>query len=102
MGLSDEWAGRCELLREKRFAVHPCLAEVVLAVFADGEEEGGVSVCESGFDELIEVVVMTSEAGLRLFSWLWDFQCTANFRASRSGTSACLGTGSRRPVFGFQ
>jgi hypothetical protein len=51
----------------------------VLAVFADGEEKGGVTVCESGFDELVEVVVMTSEPGLQLFSWLWDFQCRANF-----------------------
>ena len=71
--------GDGELLREKCFVVHPCLAEVVLAVFADGEEEGGVAICESSFDELVEVVVMTSEPGLRLFSWLWDFQCMANF-----------------------
>ena len=73
------WRRDRKLLREKRFVVHPCLAEVVLAVFADGEEEGGVTVCESGFDELVEVVVMTSKPGLRLFLMALEFPMRGKF-----------------------
>ena len=66
-------------MQKQCFIIHPCLAEVVLAVFVDGEEKGYVTVCESGFDELVEVVEMTGEPGLRLFLMALGFPMRGKF-----------------------
>lgn len=39
----------------------------------------GFAVCESGFDELVEVVVMTSEPGLLLFLMALGFPMRGKF-----------------------